>query len=322
MGMSTSSLVNAGASLISRGRPMSEDIASATLFRSESRCSKFSDREEIPGATFMRSESRSSKASNREDRLSAAKGKMGRSSVLLGRSSAMERIRVQEQDYHRYKGDLAQLREHQVPPVPNQPPKLSFKEAFELSCRQPLSPRDPWRGVNPDAGRPNYEGDLIINQGRPHTEGTKRAEAEGDKDVLASPQPPSARSSSSSHGARSGSSHGARSTSASGARSSSTSGSRAASKGAAKQPPAATHSPGTAKPPTAEPPVRVPVSRTSHVASTLKEMHPPRAPSRCRDDFAALTRGGGGCSQLSHRHMIRDMSMSMTRPPPRKSNSW
>lgn len=76
-----------------------------------------------------------------------------------------EQIRVKEEDFHRYGGNLELLRRHQVPPAASKPPKLTFKEAFEQSCREHLSPRDPWNGLpNPEKTRPPYESDLILNQ--------------------------------------------------------------------------------------------------------------------------------------------------------------
>mmetsp|Transcript_21907 Transcript_21907/g.46559 ORF Transcript_21907/g.46559 Transcript_21907/m.46559 type:complete len:309 (-) Transcript_21907:34-960(-) len=89
-----------------------------------------------------------------------------RSAALVARAGRrFERIRVSEADFRRYGGNLEQLRRRQVPPIADQDPELSYREAFELSCRQRVEPRDPWLSVpNAEAVRPAYEQDLILNQ--------------------------------------------------------------------------------------------------------------------------------------------------------------
>lgn len=99
-----------------------------------------------------------------------------------------EMILVKEEDFHRFGGDLELLRKHQVPPFENLPRRLSFKEAFEQSCREQVSPRDPWRGLpNPELSRPAYESDLILNQVIP-LQSPRRCVQETDRPVPRTPR--------------------------------------------------------------------------------------------------------------------------------------
>jgi len=86
---------------------------------------------------------------------------------LLGhvRRPPPKEIRVKEKDWVRIGDNIQELRQHQVPPATPYASNLNFRDAFDLNCRTPQPPRDPWRDLpNPEHPRPSYESDLKLNQ--------------------------------------------------------------------------------------------------------------------------------------------------------------